>query len=159
MRKCSKCSALKVDSEFYPKHSKCKACSAVVFREYYLKNKRAIYERNKSWLYNRLATDPAYKIIHYTRTRVRDFLKSKGWSKNKNTLELVGCTAIEFKNHIEAQFKPGMTWDNYGKAWHVDHILPISSFSECKLFEAFHYTNCQPLWAFENFKKSNKISK
>lgn len=27
--------------------------------------------------------------------------------------------------HIEAQFVEGMTWDNYGKGWHIDHKKTI----------------------------------
>jgi hypothetical protein len=45
-------------------------------------------------------------------------------------------------------------------AWHVDHIIPCSSFdltdSEQQK-KCFHYTNLQPLWAIDNLKKSNKI--
>jgi uncharacterized protein YycO len=55
-----------------------------------------------------------------------------------------------------------MTWQNYGKVWHVDHKKPLRG----KLFDltnsldcqiAFHWTNLQPLFARENLKKSSKI--
>ena len=52
-----------------------------------------------------------------------------------------------------------MSFKNYGK-WHIDHIIPCSKFDLTKRDEqlkAFHYTNLQPLWANENFKKSNKL--
>ena len=54
-----------------------------------------------------------------------------------------------------------MSWNNYGK-WHVDHIIPISSFK----FESIHdvefkkcwsLDNLQPLWGSENIIKSNKL--
>ena len=51
-----------------------------------------------------------------------------------------------------------MTWDNYGD-WHVDHIRPCCSFDLTKIEEqniCFHYTNLQPLWAEENFKKNGR---
>ena len=61
--------------------------------------------------------------------------------------------------HLEAQFKPGMTWDNYGlKGWHVDHIRPCASFDlrdPEQQRRCFHYTNLQPLWAEENLKKGS----
>lgn len=54
-----------------------------------------------------------------------------------------------------------MTWDNWNfKGWHIDHIIPCSSFNLNNLEEqkkCFHYTNLQPLWWWENLSKSNKV--
>jgi hypothetical protein len=71
----------------------------------------------------------------------------------------LGCTIDELWNHLEKQFKPGMTKQNYGE-WHVDHVLPCVSFDLSKeenQKKCFHYTNLQPLWAEENFKKKSNI--
>lgn len=73
-------------------------------------------------------------------------------------MELLGCPLDVAKNHIEKQFKDGMTWDNHGE-WHIDHIKPCASYDlnipeEQK--KCFHYTNLQPLWANENLSKSDK---
>src|SRR5258708_6680707 len=57
---------------------------------------------------------------------------------------------------LEIQFKPGMTWENYGRhGWHVDHIRPCNSFDlsdQTELRKCFHFTNLQPLWAAEKGK-------
>lgn len=53
-----------------------------------------------------------------------------------------------------------MTWKNYGKKWHIDHIKPLASFNltdEKQLKEALHYSNLQPLWKLDNLRKSNKF--
>ena len=53
-----------------------------------------------------------------------------------------------------------MNWDNYGKYWHIDHIIPCSSFdfnNEQSQRICFHYTNMQPLSAIDNMKKRDKI--
>lgn len=52
-----------------------------------------------------------------------------------------------------------MSWDNYGQ-WHVDHKLPIASFNLKRRdhqLQCFHYTNLQPLWAIDNFKKNATV--
>jgi len=74
-------------------------------------------------------------------------------------MKLVGCSIDQLKQHIEKQFKKGMSWDNWGiYGWHIDHIKPCASFDLTKESEqkkCFHYTNLQPLWAKENLKKYN----
>jgi hypothetical protein len=66
----------------------------------------------------------------------------------------LGCTIPEFIEHIAKQFKPGMSWDNWGKhTWHIDHIQPLASFDLRKrrqVLKAVHFTNLRPLWAREN---------
>ena len=69
-----------------------------------------------------------------------------------------GCSASTLAAHLESKFQDGMSWDNYGE-WHVDHILPMASFNLLDPIErakANHYTNLQPLWAEENFKKGSR---
>jgi hypothetical protein len=72
--------------------------------------------------------------------------------------ERLGYTIQELKDHLAAQFQPGMSWDNYGQ-WHIDHIKPIALFrfqsdDDEELKECWALNNLQPLWAEENIKKS-----
>ena len=76
--------------------------------------------------------------------------------KPANTESLLGCTWEEAKLHIESLFESGMTWGNHGE-WHIDHIRPISSFGDHELHLMNHYTNLQPLWAFDNLSKNGKF--
>lgn len=73
----------------------------------------------------------------------------------------LGCSVMEFRAHIEAQFQPGMTWGNWSPTgWHLDHKRPLAAFdlSDREQFlQACHYTNYQPLWASENLAKGAKI--
>jgi hypothetical protein len=107
----------------------------------------------------RMRTDPLYKLIINTRARLRMFYKASNIRKTNKTFIMVGCTPEFLKQHLEKQFKPGMTWKNNTRdGWHVDHIDPISlAMSSEDVEKLSHYTNLRPLWATENLKKSNKI--
>jgi hypothetical protein len=103
---------------------------------------------------------PINKIKSNLRKRMRDFLK-KAASETMSFSGLIGCNSLEFKHHIEKQFKRGMTWSNYGKYWHVDHILPCAAFDHTdkkQVAQCWHYTNLRPLRALENMLKSDTIT-
>lgn len=72
-------------------------------------------------------------------------------------MKLLDCSPLFLKEHLEKQFKEGMTWDNHTTdGWHIDHIRPCCSFDLTKKEqqeECFHYSNLQPLWATDNLKK------
>lgn len=103
--------------------------------------------------------DEIFRIRTNMKNRLKLFLKSNKITKKNTTFGYVGCNPKELKEHIEKQFKDGMCWENYGYyGWHIDHIIPLSSAkTEKEVYELSHYTNLQPLWADENYKKSNKI--
>jgi hypothetical protein len=132
-------------------------------KKYYQKNKESILRKIKSkrlkineYVRNRRKANLNIRLAHNLRTRIKSLIKSNG--KCLRLLELIGCTIEEFKLHLEKQFKDGMTWKNYGKVWHVDHIKPCSLFNLVDQEQqkiCFHYTNLQPLLAEENFKKSD----
>ena len=113
-------------------------------------------ERSKRYMAHRQKTDPAFRLLSALRCRTRSALKGKG--KSKRTMMLVGCTLAELRAHLENQFVAGMSWENYGK-WHVDHIRPCVSFDLLdpdQQAKCFHFSNLQPLWAIDNFRKSGK---
>lgn len=74
---------------------------------------------------------------------------------------LVDYTMEDLKIHLEKQFLLGMTWDNYGDGWHVDHIVPVSGFSFTSVHDAefkacWSLGNLRPLWAQDNRAKQAK---
>lgn len=99
-----------------------------------------------------------YYISKLLRCRVRSVLK--GVKKSKPTLTMLGCTLEQFRQHMQAQFKRGMAWNNMGSHWHIDHIIPCSAFDLSKPEQqaiCFHYTNMQPLEAKRNLAKRAKV--
>lgn len=89
--------------------------------------------------------DPGLKAIMNIRQRVSYFIKGK----SKRFSKKLGCNLQQFKDHIESQFKPGMTWENYGQQWELDHKIPLAlawKQGEEQFKLACLYTNLQPLW-------------
>jgi hypothetical protein len=124
-------------------------------REYYKNHK----EKMKNYYFNRLKIDINFKLRHYLRSRLYKAIKIQ--QKSGSAVDDLGCSIPELKIHLEAQFQEGMSWDNWScTGWHIDHIIPLSSFNLSnreEFLKACHYTNLQPLWAEENFSKNNKI--
>lgn len=92
--------------------------------------------------------------------RIRSgLLKALGNKKHgRASLEIIGCTREELVAHIERQFLPGMTWANHGE-WHIDHIVPLSSFTIETVDDArraWALTNLRPLWATDNIRKNGR---
>ena len=127
-------------------------------RIYRQRNASKIRARKREWWKKKFYSDPEFRLLHNMRNRLNGAINRKGkWGR---TLELIGCTTAELKAHIQAQFRDGMSWDNYGQ-WHVDHIKPCDAFDLTKPDQqraCFHYTNLQPMWAMENIKKSAKAA-
>jgi len=99
---------------------------------------------------------PEHRIVKALRGRIYKAL-TKG-VKSASTLQLLGCSVDELKNHLQSHFISRMAWKNYGKAgWDVDHIRSCASFADLsdpkQQKVCFHYTNLQPLWHLDNFKK------
>jgi len=130
------------------------------------KEKRKEYDKNhkkerekykREYEKNRRKIDINYRITCNIRSRVSKFFK--GNHKPGSAIKDMGCIFEELKTRFENLFTPGMTWENYGE-WHIDHIIPLSSFdlsNREEFLKACHYTNLQPLWAEENLSKGNKF--
>ena len=103
--------------------------------------------------------DGVFRFVRAARYRVWKACKWAGASKSGKTEILIGCSVDSLRHHIESNFKRGMNWNNYGE-WHVDHIIPCSSFDLSKpeqQRQCFHYTNLRPLWAKENMSKHDTM--
>jgi len=137
----------------------------------YEKEKENIKHRNRQWnkqnreylrinALQRRKTNIQYKLACYLRARLRSILKGK--RKAGSAVNNLGCTLTQLKDHLEKQFTQQMTWGNYGKVWHIDHIEPLCSFDLTireQLLIACHYTNLRPLDAIQNMSEGGKLAK
>ena len=97
----------------------------------------------------RRKTDPNYRLAGIMRSRFYEVMK--GIAKTSSVTRYLGCTIEEARRHIAAQWTEGMTWKNWTvDGWQLHHIIQLSSFDmriEEDRYQAWHYTNLQPLWA------------
>ena len=169
------------------KHRYCKSCLNQNFKEYYHTSGRKesdyykVYrDQNKEyfnkycnthyhtkkelyreWNRTKYQTDLGFKLKHVTASRISQALKTYQILKKDRTIEYLGCTMEEYTQYLEQMFNQNLNWDNYGEYWEIDHIKPIDAFDlndETQLYEAFKYTNTQPLKKEDNREKSNKFS-
>jgi hypothetical protein len=97
-----------------------------------------------------------FKISEILRSKVHKMIKGSTTSYQN----IIGCDIDFLKKWIEFRFDENMSWDNLGVYWHIDHILPINSFdfkNDKNIKICFHWTNLQPLCAFKNRQKSDKL--
>ena len=116
-----------------------------------------IMQRRNEHMQMKRKTDPIFKLTENLRRRTRQAITDGYGTKAFKTKELLGCSFEHLKEHIEAQFTEGMSWDLLGKI-HLDHIRPVSSFDLTDPEQqkaCFHYTNLQPLWAKDNLAKGS----
>jgi len=102
-------------------------------------------------------SNPIFLMSKRLRSRIRNAIRRKGYSKTTKTCDMLGCTWEEFKAHIESKFINGMCWDNK-HLWHIDHIIPLATATSIdEVVRLNHYTNLQPLWAVDNLQKGCKL--
>ncbi len=125
------------------------------------RNRKIVRDRARQ-KYNELKSnkDNAYWVKHKLKNGIKRIYRKIAGKKQLRTIEHLGCTVLEAKHHIEMQFKEGMTWDNHGVVWEIDHIIPLAAFDLTRKDQqmiANHYTNLRPLWKALNRLKADKI--
>ena len=133
-------------------------CKQQYDREYHRINKEKCRERRK--IYQRGYRDiPGKRLAHNLRNRLSKFIRRS--SGRESTEILLGCSFEEFKGYVAAQFHGGMSWENYGRHWHIDHIMPVVAFDlndPQQVRRCFHFSNLRPLSARENLRKNSRIT-
>lgn len=119
-------------------------------------------ENRKKYLENtkrRFIDNPQTKLVHNIRTLLGNFIRNKKLRKNDHTFKLLGYSPEDLIKHLESQFQPGMTWDNYGfYGWHIDHIVPANTFNMTStdsedFKKCWALSNLRPLWAKDNWSR------
>ena len=147
--------------------------------EYRNKNKEKIQEYNKTYfpiyrllnkekinkyIRDKRKNDPNFRISGLLRGRIKDFLKSN--QRIDHTMNLLGCSLKFLKEYLQQTaiqngYLDFNINDYSGKEYHIDHIIPCSSFNLSKEEEqrkCFHWSNLQILSSTQNLKKGSLTS-
>ncbi len=191
-KKCSKCKEVldgtdcwckKCKLEYNKRYRRENKERAKEYRKKWHKNNPRYYQQNRETLIQRAAVwnklnkekrnkrrlqrrreDLKYRIDNVMRSNIYEALKCK--KNGRHWEDLVGYTLNDLIEHLEKNFEPWMSWENYGKyeeskkKWHIDHIKPMSLFKYEKprdedFKDCWSLGNLQPLGAVENMRKYN----
>ena len=127
-------------------------------------------EEQAAWFNNyqkeKYHNDPAFKFKRTVGISIYHALKKESSSKNGETFtKFVPYSMSEAVFHLEKQFEPWMTWDNWSKydpktwdendpttwTWQLDHIIPQADLPY-KTMEDENFKRC---WALENLRPLN----
>lgn len=167
-KKCLKCNKeLDIENFYFRKkrniyESRCKKCIIKKTRLYRKSNKEKINKRRRNLPKKKLNYIEKLKVN--LRKRVNRLIKNR--NKKNMYIDLLGCDYnmfLEwFKYNLDLDSHTCMNFSNYGKLWHIEHVVPCSSFDLSILEQqqkCFHWTNLRPLLSLDNLKKGNKIKK
>jgi len=131
------------------KNGKCAACDKL--------SKQKGKERTNLHTKKRLLIDSSFRLKKRLRSRLREVLKEN--KKQGSAIKNLGCTIEFLKRYLEFKFHDGMTWDNWGKVWQLDHVVALWRYDltdKEQFLNACHYTNLQPLTIEDHNKKSSE---
>lgn len=155
-RQCRKCENCRAKScAWKAKHRK---RVQLYNQAYWQRTKEAQRPKKRAYARHQRATNPMFRVVSNMRTRLWSVLKGK--VRGGHTMDMIGCSVDKLRDHLESKFTSAMSWENYGKTWHVDHIRPCASFDLSKPVQqqaCFHWSNLQPLLALDNLRKGSKI--
>lgn len=105
--------------------------------------------------------NPSHRLYSSISAQLRAALNGR---KGRRKWEsLVGYYREDLIDHLERQFVRGMSWDNYGVAWHVDHITPqvlfeLDAVDLATVRACWALGNLRPLWSGDNISKGARIT-
>ena len=150
IRKKDKENAIKeLEDKIGKENAICNYCRSVKQKSRFRKNRRKCKDCENA--------NPINNLKKRIRTRIYLSLKQ---NKELHTVEYLGCVVSEYIEWIINYY--GVSFETYGKEWHIDHVIPLSRFDLTDYSQqliAFNWRNTMPLSVNENLKKNNRIIK
>lgn len=131
-------------------------------KEWRQQNKEYKANYDKEYSKKRCKIDPEYKLRKRISNSVFTAIQRNGARKRGSILKFLQYSIGVLKEHLEKQFEPWMTWNNYGIyrvdiwddndpttwTWQLDHIIPHSTFNYTSM-EDQAFKDC---WALSNLR-------
>jgi uncharacterized protein (DUF983 family) len=160
---CPYCDEVYPKDDFRHNRQKCIHCERKEGKKDYIKGdvvktvliESELFKHNEKIKIKR-QTDPVFKFLATQRSRIGNALKKK----QKHTVEYLGCSGKEFEEWLSYNFNENYSFSNHGTYWHIDHVIPISTFNledPTQHLLCLNLRNTVPLSAVENLSKNNKI--
>lgn len=170
-------------------YSSCKDCNKGRRKSHYYSNREDIIRKVNEWSINNKEKSRLNKLKYSRsekgRIKMREYKKANkhkhypktveqklkaSWRKKMckiktttkfdfKTFVFLGYDVGDLKRRLEFNFKPEMSWENYGKVWHIDHKKPLSYFDYSKpeeIKKSWMLCNLQPLFVKDNLMKGNR---
>lgn len=137
--------------------------------KYYEKNKNKIHESRKQYRKNNKEKVKKWKNKYRDSIDGRLSMNLRGRVRReigtgKEWLELLDCHIDNLRNWFQYNFDLdehcNMNWNNYGKVWEIDHVIPCKSFNlqdKEQRKKCFHWKNTLPVLKEYNKSKNDKI--
>ena len=131
-------------------------------RKHYENNKQNVRNYHNAYYKNRIK-NPEFRVRRNVSRLVAHALAANNSCKCKlSVLKFLPYTMQELKDHLEKQFEPWMTWENYGLydraiwndndkstwTWQIDHIIPQSVLP----YSSMEDENFKKCWTLENVR-------
>ena len=140
----------------------CVNCQREYAKTYYndtLESRREIRKEQSRKRNLKVSQDPMQKLNSHMSSIICSALK--GNKAEQHWEDLVGYTLQELREHLESQFDENMNWNNQGKYWEIDHIIPKNLFhfdsADSKEFKiCWSLMNLRPLSSYDNMHRPRK---
>lgn len=129
-------------------------------KKYYEDNREGLIKKQHEYKKRKYHSNPLYRLGECLGASLRGNFQYSTHKKENILTYYTGCSNEFLKEYLTKLFLPGMTWENYGKEWHVDHIIPKVMFTldDASQKKCWNYTNLRPLWAKDNLSKGSKTN-
>jgi hypothetical protein len=141
---------------YHPKYVQINAGKMAAYRrEYYRSNADRITKRRR----HRYAKDSWFRFAVSLRNRQGKFLA--GIKRPASMVRDIGCDREFFLRHIASQFTAGMTMENHGAVWHLDHIYPLAKADltdRVQFLAVANWRNLRPMLGPQNLAKGDEVT-
>jgi hypothetical protein len=113
-------------------------------------------EQKNEWCKKESFSNINYRLKKSLAARLRHVVLHK----NDSTMNHIGCNIQYLKEWFEFNFTDEMNWDNYGKLWSIDHVIPVNKFdltNEHEKLQCWNWSNLTPTTIQYNSSKKSKI--